>query len=136
VRHVFADTLYWVAITNPRDPWRASARRARARLGIVTLVTTDDVLAEFLTALSKGGPNLRRQAAAIVRAILADDGVIVLPQAHNTFLDGLSFYESRLDKGYSLTDCISMNTMRTQEITEVLTNDHHFEQEGFQVLIR
>ena len=136
MKRVFADTLYWVAITNPRDPWRALARRARARLGTVTLVTTGDVLAEFLTALAKGGPTLRRQAAAIVRAILADERVIVLPQAHDTFLDGLSFYESRLDKGYSLTDCVSMNTMRTQGITEVLTNDHHFEQEGFQVLIR
>lgn len=136
MKHVFAETLYWVAIANPRDPWRAFARRARAPLGTVILVTTGDVLAEFLTALAEGGPNLRRQAAAIVRAILADQGVLVLPYAHETFLDGLSFYESRSDKGYSLTDCISMNAMRTRGMTEVLTNDHHFEQEGCQVLIR
>jgi hypothetical protein len=29
-----------------------------------------------------------------------------------------------------------MQTMRTQGLTEVLTNDRHFEQEGFQALFR
>jgi uncharacterized protein len=136
VKRVFADTLYWVAITNPRDPWRAASRQARAGLRDVTLVTTGDVLAEYLTAMARGGPSLRRQAAAIVRAVLADQGVIVLPQAHDTFLAGLSLYESRLDKGYSLTDCISMNAMTATGIVEILTNDHHFEQEGFRTLIQ
>jgi len=41
-----------------------------------------------------------------------------------------------LDKGYSLTDCISMETMRHEGITDVLTNDAHFEQEGFRALLR
>jgi predicted nucleic acid-binding protein len=38
--------------------------------------------------------------------------------------------------GYSLTDCISMDTMRQLGIAEVLTNDRHFEQEGFRALFR
>jgi uncharacterized protein len=42
----------------------------------------------------------------------------------------------RLDKGYSLKDCISMHTMRQRGISEVLTNDRHFEQEGFRALFR
>ena len=41
----------------------------------------------------------------------------------------------RTDKDYSLIDCISMNACRQEGITEVLTNDHHFSQEGFTVLI-
>jgi len=40
------------------------------------------------------------------------------------------------DKGYSLTDCISMNTMRAEGLTEILTNDVHFTQEGFRALFR
>jgi hypothetical protein len=36
----------------------------------------------------------------------------------------------------SLTDCSSMNAMDAQGIREVLTNDHHFEQDGYVVLIR
>lgn len=45
-------------------------------------------------------------------------------------------YHARLDKGYSLTDCISMCTMQNGRITEVLTDDVHFEQEGFRALFR
>jgi hypothetical protein len=45
-------------------------------------------------------------------------------------------YIQRPDKGYSLTDCISMQTMRREGLTEALTKDRHFEQEGFQVLFR
>jgi predicted nucleic acid-binding protein len=40
------------------------------------------------------------------------------------------------DKGYSLTDCISMQTMRADGITDALTNDVHFEEEGFRALFR
>jgi len=36
----------------------------------------------------------------------------------------------------SLTDCISMQTMRRECLTQVLTNDRHFEQEGFRALFR
>ena len=43
---------------------------------------------------------------------------------------------ARPDKGYSLTDCISMQTMRREGLTEILTNDRHFEQEGFRALFR
>jgi predicted nucleic acid-binding protein len=52
------------------------------------------------------------------------------------FLGGLELYRARPDKGYSLTDCISMHTMRGLGITDALTNDRHFEQEGFRALFR
>ncbi len=44
-------------------------------------------------------------------------------------------YEKRLDKDYSLTDCISILTMKTLNIREILTHDNHFEQEGFTILL-
>ena len=61
--------------------------------------------------------------------------VEILDKAEEDLVHGFQFYERRPDKGYSLTDCISMVTMRRMRITEVLTNDHHFEQEGYVVLI-
>lgn len=36
----------------------------------------------------------------------------------------------------AFTDCISMQTMRREGITDVLTNDVHFEQEGFRAVLR
>ncbi len=79
---------------------------------------------------------IRREAAAVVRDILDNQGVRVVPQTHESFLDGLDRYERRRDKHYSLQDCISMNVMEAQGITDVLTSDHHFEQEGFAILMK
>jgi predicted nucleic acid-binding protein len=59
-----------------------------------------------------------------------------VPQSRASFLAGLTLYEKRFDKGYSLTDCISMETMRREGLTDILTNDRHFEQEGFRALFR
>jgi predicted nucleic acid-binding protein len=74
--------------------------------------------------------------ASNVEAILHDPTVRVIPQSHDSFVAGFELYRSRPDKGYSLTDCISMRTMRKEGLTEVLTNDRHFEQEGFRALFR
>jgi uncharacterized protein len=67
---------------------------------------------------------------------LSNPNIEVIPQERALFIAGVSLYEKRLDKGYSLTDCISMVAMRKQGLTEALTNDDHFEQEGFVVLIK
>ena len=51
-------------------------------------------------------------------------------------MEGLNLYKKRSDKEYSLQDCISMVVMRKESITEILTSDHHFEQEGFTILMK
>ena len=48
---------------------------------------------------------------------------------------GLERFEDRQDRGYSLTDCMSMVLMETEEIQEVLTSDKHFRQAGFTILM-
>jgi predicted nucleic acid-binding protein len=135
VKAVFVDTAYWIAVVKPDDPWRADAEKARKTVGPARLFTTDEILTEFLAAFSRGGPSLRMQAGKMVRAILADPNVTVLPQSRASFLDALTLYEKRLDKGYSSTDCRSMEAMRSQKLIDVLTTDDHFRQEGFNVLI-
>ena len=135
MKMVFADTQYWIAIVRPNDPWGGSAKRAQSLLGQVRLLTTDEVLAEFVTALRTGGEHLRSQAVKMVRAILENPNVMVLPQSRDSFLRGLELYEKRPDKEYSLTDCISIDSMKSKSISQALTNDHHFGQEGFEVLM-
>lgn len=135
MNQVFVDTVYWVATVRPGDQWAEAARSAKTSVGAVRLVTTDEVLSEFLAALSAGGPEVRRVAVEVVRAIYNDPNVRVIPQTRETFLKALERYERRLDKEYSLTDCSSMNAMDTEEITQILTHDHHFAQEGYVVLI-
>ena len=100
------------------------------------LLTTDEILIEFLTFFSGKGTLFRVKAVAIARSLQRNRGVLVLPQTHESYLTGLDFYAKRSDKGYSLTDCISMDIMRREGLTDVLTNDRHFEQEGFRAVFR
>ena len=113
----------------PGDSWSEAARAVE--LSGVALVTTEEVLGEFLTAVSSRGDRARRLACQLVREILADPGIEVVVQSHESFLAGLALYERRPDKEYSLVDCISMNVMRQKQIREILTHDRHFSQEGF-----
>ncbi len=137
MNRVFADTSYWIARAIPRDQWRDVAIAAYEGLGDEPqIVTTEEVLTEFLAHLSHRGPESRREAVDSVLDILSDPSIQVVQQTHRSFTDGLVRYASRLDKGYSLQDCVSMNVMESEGITEVLTNDRHFEREGFTILMR
>ena len=132
---LFADTFYWIALTNPGDTHAHDVARFDDLLSGGSVYTTDEVLAEVLTFFA-GDSWLGSRAAATVREILADPAVHVIPQSHESFVAGLDLYCARPDKGYSLADCISMHTMRKAGLTEVLTNGRHFEQEGFCALFR
>jgi len=136
MKTVFADTHYWYALVNPRDQWNEPAQKAQAGLDPVVLVTTDEVLGEFLAMMSRGGPEIRDTAVKIVKAIMSNSNIRVVPQTRDSFLQALKLYADRRDKEYSLTDCASMNVMKAEDIREVLTHDHHFEQEGFEVLLK
>ncbi|MDT5062703.1 MAG: uncharacterized protein QOH63_3162 [Acidobacteriota bacterium] len=132
---VFADASYWIALINPKDQWRRRAIEASQSLGAALLLTTDEVLIEILNYFADRGDEMRRAATINVREILLNKNVSIIPSSHDSFTSGLSLYQARLDKGYSLTDCISMNAMREQGLTDVLTSDNHFTQEGFRILL-
>ena len=100
------------------------------------LITTDEVLDEYLAFFSSARPSVRVKAGNMVARLLKNSHVLVVPQSRESFLSGLDLYRARPDKGYSLTDCVSMQTMRKEGLSEILTNDRHFEQEGFQALFR
>jgi len=133
---VFADTFYWLAIARPRDPWHAEAWRWVHATAATRIITTDEVLTEFLNGMSKSGPAGRAHAAATIHDIRSNPGVDVLPQTRADFDAALALYEARLDKDYSLVDCRSMSAMKSLGLTEILTNDHHFTQEGFAILFQ
>jgi predicted nucleic acid-binding protein len=135
MRRVFVDTLYWIAITSRKDQWHQAAVNASRRLVGCHLVTTEEVLTEVLNAYCEAGPFLRQEGVDLIRDLRTDPTVTIRPQSSQSFQAGLILYEARPDKEYSLTDCISMVTMRQEGIAEILTHDRHFTQEGYTVLI-
>ena len=133
---VFADTFYWAALTNIDDPANSRALNISRSLAPDKIVTTDEVLAEYLTFFAGAKPSIRDRAGRNVAALLDSLEVRIVAQSRETFLAGLQLYRARPDKGYSMVDCISMQTMRREGLMDALTNDRHFEQEGFRALFR
>ena len=135
---VFIDTAYHIAIFNPDDQLHSSAIALAATLARdrwLSFLTTHLVFAEFLASASRA-PRLRVQAADYVRALIDMPRVTIVALDDSLFGRGLELYRSRQDKRYSLVDCVSMIVCRDLEITDVLTADHDFEQEGFNILLR
>ena len=124
MRRFFVDTFSWIALSNPRDQWHTRVLAFAVSLAEYRFYTTDEVLTELLTFYSEGAPHIRRRAARFARDILANPFIVVLPQTRTSFLEGLSLYESRLDKAYSLTDCIAMQVMRQVVYPYPAANSH------------
>jgi predicted nucleic acid-binding protein len=135
MRHVFADTMYWIALASLHDQWHAAAIQVSRTLQGTLIVTTEEVLSEFLAHFCEHGPRIRQGSVHYVEGIQADPRILVREQSHQTFVAGLALYKACPDKGYSLIDCISMRTMHQERISEVLTHDGHFTQEGFTILL-
>jgi predicted nucleic acid-binding protein len=100
------------------------------------ICTTEEVLTEYLNYFAGWGPHFSRRQALNIQNMLDNRTVRIVAQTADSFRSGFDLYRTRLDKGYSLTDCISMQTMRSEGITDALTNDAHFEQEGFRAVLR
>jgi predicted nucleic acid-binding protein len=132
---VFVDTAYWVARIDKRDQWRDRAKAVTQRLLTTPLVTTELVLVEVLNYFSGYRAEVKQEVAGIVASLLDESDIRVIWQSRDLMRKGLALYRDLLDKGYSLTDCVSMVVMRQETIQKVLTHDRHFLQEGFSILL-
>lgn len=132
----FVDTFAYIALLVRSD---ASHERVVAKFEESSderFVTTDAIVVELLAYVASGGKRLRQAAVEFVQDLYADPRVTVVPQTRELFDAALSLYASRPDKGYSLTDCMSMVVCRDMRIEDVLTHDRHFAQEGLRALLR
>jgi len=135
-RTVFADAGYWIALLNRRDDLADRARHVSQLLSNVKIVTSEMVLVEVLNDFSKRGELFRATASTWVDSLHQHPMLTIVHQTSNQFRDGLELYKQRLDKAWSLTDCVSFQIMRDRSITEALAYDKHFEQAGFVALLR
>ncbi len=94
------------------------------------LLTHDYVLAEFIPLCRVRGLD-RTKTLAFVIAWLTNPLVEIVWTTETHYTQALALLEARLDKGYSLCDAVSFVLMREYGISEALTTDKHFVQEGF-----
>ncbi len=132
---LFLDTYFVQALLNPRD---LHHERALAILPQVKraaeVVVTEAIFAEVGNALS-GSPRLRRLAATFIRRCYTEANMAVVPVDTPLLARALDLYESRGDKGWGLTDCISFVVMRDRDLLDAATGDRHFRQAGFRALM-
>ncbi len=128
---VFADTFFFLALLDQRDP--AHERAVTLSKAKRAILTTEFVLLEL------GNACARAEDHADFLALLA--GIRASPRTRIVRLDsgllqrGLDLFARRTDKDWSLTDCVSFVVMEEENLTEALTGDNHFEQAGFKALL-
>lgn len=130
---ILIDTGYLIALADPEDELHDRAI-CWSRFIKEPAVVTEYVLLETVNYFSRADD--RPRVHALVDVIASTPGYQIVVGNDQLFRAGLSLHRQRLDKHWSLTDCISFVVMAERGIRRALAYDHHFEQAGYEALLR
>lgn len=133
---VFLDTSGLIAVVNTDDQWHSSAEAVWQDLvaSNASLVTTSLVLIELGDGLSR--IEQRQLALDLYDRLHNSPRVEIVALTPEIEAAAWELFRQRLDKEWGVTDCATFVVMKQRGIQAALTVDHHFEQAGFQRLIR
>lgn len=128
---IFVDSSALIAFGNRRDQFYESATALFQKFVREnrTFVTTTGCILEVANSFSQ--VSLRPIALQLIDQAYNSPQWTVIPIDEPLFAKGLARFRQMDDKNWSLIDCISMVVAAEMGITEIFTNDHHFEQAGF-----
>jgi predicted nucleic acid-binding protein len=130
---IFVDSGYLIALLDRSDQHHDVARAWASTL-TEHMLTTSFVATEFFNYFSAGF--LRVAAHRLHNLLIAKPEFEIIVVDAALYDRGLALHRDRSDKYWSLTDCISFALMTERRITRALAYDHHFEQAGFEALLR
>jgi predicted nucleic acid-binding protein len=130
---IFVDTGYLLALAKPRDHLHARAIDW-AKVAPPPLLTTEYVVVETINGLSQ--PLDRPRGFFLLDQMIPENGWQLVATSSDLMARGLAFHGQHADKEWSLTNCISFVVMHQRGVAQALTHDHHFEQAGFEALLR
>lgn len=131
---LFLDTGYVIALLNFRDQYHLTAKMLQPIVrGASEVWTTEAVLIEIGNHL---GAINRDAAAAFIKKCYHTTNIRVVNVTTDLLRDAVNLYRSRPDKSWGLTDCISFVVMSSNNISDALTADKHFQQAGFRAMLR
>lgn len=133
---IFIDTGGWIALFYHPDGLHELSNAWLTKLHVDNplLVTTSAVLIEVLDGFAQH--HLRHHSTALFQFLKRASGVDIVSVDISLFDKGWNLYESRPDKEWGLTDCISFVAMQERGIVAALAHDIHFAQAGFRPLLR
>ena len=126
------DTSGLLSVLDPAEPLHGLARSLY--LAATTRLTHSYVLAEFV-ALAHVRSVPRQDALTFSADLLNASKIEVVWVDETLHREALALLFARLDKTYSLCDAVSFILLRRRGLTDALTTDRHFEQEGFRRLL-
>jgi uncharacterized protein len=136
MKRVLLDTSGAIALLHRADPYHEKVKELAARLTTERrpLITSTAVLAE----LGDGFARKKRWDVlnAFLVALAADPLVTILAVDRDLLERARQLRNSRLDKDWGLTDCVSFASMTDHGVDEAFTADQHFQQAGFRALLR
>ena len=129
----FLDTAYVLALLNQKDTYHKQAKKMLHSMHSANEVwLTEAVLIEIANALASSN---RPAAVAFINSCYITPNVRVVSVDSRLLKRAMDFYETRGDKEWGLTDCISFIVMDDNDLTEAFTADDHFQQAGFRALL-
>ena len=133
---VFVDTSAWLALINKSDAFHVKAKNIRDILlhDNIQFIVTDYVIVEVANSLSK--IPWRSSAIQLINSIQLSENTRVVEINKEIYNEAWELYSNKTDKEWGLTDCASFLVMNRYAITKAFTNDHHFEQMGFKILLK
>lgn len=131
---LFMDTAFVQALLNKRDQYHPQALSLLPRLKAAHEVwTTEAILVEVGNALSAID---RSAAVEFIAQCYRLSNMTVVSVDRALFFRALRLYDTRSDKTWGFTDCISFEVMKDQNLVDAITTDHHFIQAGYRALMR
>ncbi len=131
--HLFIDTAFIQALLNPRDDYHERAKVLFPRVRAASEVwLTEAILVKVGNALSARN---RQGAVQFIQQCYRTENMIIVRVDTDLLAQALNLYQSRFDKTWGLTDCISFMVMQANNLTTAVTSDRHFLQAGFLALM-
>ena len=128
----FLDTLFVIALINPRDQYHSKAAELAAKYEAQPLLVTDAVLLEIGNGLAR---NYKQEAIEVIEGFFDSEEAEIVHLTPELFQRAFDLYKKYKDKDWGLIDCISFVVMTDAGVTEALTFDQHFQQAGFKALM-
>ena len=128
-RQIAADTSFLYPLLHQDDSRHEVALRLADEFSDAIIVTTDGVLSELLSLMSK--QSLRPIALAFVDLMRSDASQYeVVLQTETSLQRGIERYRSQTSGSPSLVDCMLMDVMDERRIRELLAFDRDFRHVG------
>ncbi len=132
---IYVDTSALIAFVRKRDAFHEKAIQVyQDRLsGGYHFMTTDAVVLEIGNAFST--VSKKPFALSIFQLIQQSPRWQCCPVDDSLLEKSQHLFSQRMDKDWSLTDCMGIVVANEHQIQDIFTADSHFEQAGFTILL-